>query len=139
MPIRSPARMWRQRILLIEILILFTVGFLPANLNMAATALVSFACAMQVQSFRKVDGYSYASTMCIGNLRSGVDALSVYSREKNPEQLKRCVYYFGIILLFALGAGMGGILSVKFGIPTIRISCVFLMISFLLLCLEKLK
>ena len=34
---------------------------------------------MQVQSFRKVGGYSYASTMCIGNLRSGIAALSGYS------------------------------------------------------------
>ena len=40
---------WRQGILLAEILILFVVGFLPRNLDMAATALVSFACAMRVQ------------------------------------------------------------------------------------------
>ncbi len=30
-----------------------------------ANALVSFACAMQVQTFRKVRGHAYASTMCI--------------------------------------------------------------------------
>lgn len=62
---------WRQGILLLEIAILLIVGFLPQTLNMTATILVSFSCAMQVQAFRKVDGYSYASTMCIGNLRSG--------------------------------------------------------------------
>ena len=59
---------WRQMILLIEILILFAVGFMPGELDMLATVLVSFSCAMQVQTFRKVGGYSYASTMCIGNL-----------------------------------------------------------------------
>ena len=62
---------WRQGILLLEIVILFAVGFIPQEYNMAATVLVSFACAMQVQTFRKVNGYSYASTMCIGNLRYG--------------------------------------------------------------------
>ena len=67
---------WRQGILLLEILILFGVGFIPQDYNMLATTLVSFSCAMQVQSFRKVGGYSYASTMCIGNLRSGI--VSVY-------------------------------------------------------------
>ena len=56
---------WRQGILLLEILILFGVGFIPQDYNMLATTLVSFSCAMQVQSFRKVGGYSYASTMCI--------------------------------------------------------------------------
>ena len=57
---------WRQSILLAEILILFAVGFIPTEYNMLANAMASFACAMQVQSFRKVNGYSYASTMCIG-------------------------------------------------------------------------
>lgn len=130
---------WRQGILLIEIGILFIVGFLPVKLNMAATILVSFACALQVQSFRKVEGYSYASTMCIGNLRSGMDSLSVYIRERRPEQLKRCFYYFGIIFLFAVGAGIGGNCSKKYGICTIWISCGLLLISFLVMHLERLK
>ena len=79
------------------ILILFVVGFLPRNLDMAATALVSFACAMQVQTFRKVHGYSYASTMCIGNLRGGTAAFSAWLREKKPEELEKAVYYFAIM------------------------------------------
>ena len=59
---------WRQGILAAEIVILFLVGFVPSTMNMLATILVSFACAMQVQTFRKIHGYSYASTMCIGNI-----------------------------------------------------------------------
>lgn len=62
---------WRQIIVAIEFVILFAVGFIPSAYNMIATMLVSFACSMQVQAFRKVHGYGYASTMCIGNLRSG--------------------------------------------------------------------
>lgn len=130
---------WRQGILLMEIVILFAVGFIPAEYNMAATVLVSLSCAMQVQTFRTVDGYSYASTMCIGNLRSGMDALSVYLREKKPAQLRKCIYYFGIIFFFAIGAGIGGNLSDRFGIHMIWISCGLLLISFLLMSLEKLK
>lgn len=128
---------WRQGILLLEILILFVVGFIPSELNILATTLVSFACAMQVQSFRKVHGYSYASTMCIGNLRSGTAALSAYFRDHKPEQKRQVVYYFGIILLFALGAGIGGNLSIKYGITMIWVCCVFLLISFFMMFLEK--
>lgn len=124
---------WRQGILLIEIGILFIVGFIPTRLNMAATFLVSFSCAMQVQSFRKVHGYSYASTMCIGNLRSGVDAFSVYLRDRKAEQLKQSLYYFGIILMFAVGAGIGGNLCVKYGIHTIWFSCNLLLVSVFLM------
>ena len=61
---------WRQLVLLEEIVTLFAVGLMPASLNMLANAIVSFSCAMQVQAFRKVNGYAFASTMCIGNLRS---------------------------------------------------------------------
>ena len=70
----SRALHWRQIILLIEIVMLGAVGFMPQELNMIANMMVSFSCAMQVQTFRKVHGYGYASTMCIGNLRSGTDA-----------------------------------------------------------------
>lgn len=125
---------WRQGIILAEILILFLVGFIPADYNMAATVLVSLACAMQVQTFRKVNGYAYASTMCIGNLRSGTAAMSVYLRERKPEQLRQSLHYFGIIFVFAVGAGMGGILSANFGIHVIWISCLILLVSFLLMC-----
>ena len=113
------------------------VGFMPGELDMLATVLVSFSCAMQVQTFRKVGGYSYASTMCIGNLRSGTAALSVYCREKRPEQLKQALYYFGIIFFFAIGAGGGGNLSMRLGIPAIWVSDVLLLLSFILMFSSK--
>ena len=124
---------WRQGILLAEIVILFVVGFIPHSLNMTATIFVSFACAMQVQTFRKMGGYSYASTMCIGNLRSGTAAFSHYLQDKKTEQLKQAAYYFGFIFLFAIGAGLGGNLTEHFGIHTIWISCILLGLSFLLM------
>ena len=130
---------WRQSILLLEIVILFVVGFIPTRLDMMATALVSFSCAMQVQSFRKVGGYSYASTMCIGNLRSGTTALTMYFEEHKPEQLRQFLYYFGIIFFFAIGAGVGGVMSLHFGITTIWGSSALLLVSFLLMFLERLR
>lgn len=60
---------WRQGILLVEIILLLLVGFVPGNMNVLATTLVSFSCALQVQTFRKVEGYAYASTMCIRKLK----------------------------------------------------------------------
>ena len=130
---------WRQGILLLEIVILFAVGFIPQEYNMAATVLVSFACAMQVQTFRKVNGYSYASTMCIGNLRSGTAAFSMYLRDKRTEQLRQSLYYFGIILFFAIGAGIGGNLSMRYGIHMIWVSVGCLLVSFFMMFFERVK
>ena len=128
---------WRQLVLLMEMLLLLVVGFLPTACNLLANAMVSFACAMQVQSFRKVHGYSYASTMCIGNLRSGTAAMSSYFRERRLEDLRKAFYYFGIIVLFAVGAGLGGNLSIHYGIRMIWVCCGFLLISFLMMFYEK--
>ena len=73
---------WRQIVVALEILLLFVVGFLPQSMNMAANILVSFVCAMQVEAFRKMKGSAYASTMCIGNLRSATEMLYRYRHTK---------------------------------------------------------
>lgn len=119
---------WRQIIVAIEIVILFAVGFIPERYDMIATMLVSFSCSMQVQAFRKVNGYGYASTMCIGNLRSGTESLSIYLREKQHGALKKAAHYYGIIFIFAIGAGIGGICSLHIGIRAIWISSILLAI-----------
>ena len=128
---------WRQLVVLGEIVLLFLVGFLPSRLDLLANALVSFACAMQVQAFRKVDGYAFASTMCIGNLRSGVESLCAWGRTKSPESRRKAGRYFGVILLFALGAGLGSLSLGWWGARAIWLSCVLLAVSFLLMFIRE--
>ena len=106
---------WRQIVVLWEILILLMVGFIPTTYNMIATMLVSFSCSMQVQAFRKINGYGYASTMCIIKM----------------------IHYYGIILVFALGAGLGGVASHYIGISAIWSCAVLLTIGFILMFKEK--
>lgn len=124
---------WRQGVVAFEMLILFLVGFIPQNMNIIATVLVSLSCAMQVQAFRKVNGFPYASTMCIGNLRSGTEALCKFFEYKNSSHLKRAVHYFSIIFVFAIGAGFGGIISIHMGIHAIWFSIIFLLMSFMMM------
>lgn len=120
---------WRQLILLEEIVTLFAVGLMPASLNMLANATVSFSCAMQVQAFRKVNGYAFASTMCIGNLRSGMDALVAFGHTHDKNALWKSLHYFAIIFIFALGAGIGTQCVGIFGERTIWLSCALLLVS----------
>ena len=112
--------------MLIEIVLLCIVGLMPVDINIAANMLVSFTCAMQVQAFRKVHGYGYASTMCIGNLRSGTESLSQFLRNRDQASLNKALHFFGIILFFAIGAGVGGILSNVLYIRTIWMSLLLL-------------
>lgn len=123
---------WRQLVLACEIFLLFAVGCLPQEFNLLANAMVSCSCAMQVQTFRKVNGYAFASTMCIGNIRSGMESLCAYRETHHPSELHKAARYWGIIFLFALGAGIGGLVVPRMGAYTIWISCFLLLIS---LCL----
>ena len=124
---------WRQLIVLAEIILLFGVGFLPQSVNTFANAVVSFVCAMQVQTFRKVRGHAYASTMCIGNMRSGTEALCAYFHTRDKEILHKALTYFGVVLLFALGAGVGSTATLHWGAGTIWLSCGLLAVSFLIM------
>ncbi len=128
---------WRQLIILAEILLLITVGFMPQSMNTAANAVVSFVCAMQVQTFRKVRGHVYASTMCIGNMRSGTEALCAYFHTRDREILHKALTYFGVVLLFALGAGVGSVATLHWGERTIWLSCGLLTVSFLIMFLRE--
>lgn len=127
---------WRQGVVLFEMAILFVVGFLPTEINLLANALVSFSCAMQVQAFRKMGGNAFASTMCIGNLKSGTTAISIFLRSGKKSDLERGVRYFSIITIFALGAGCGGIISNLFGIHSIWVSTAALLIAFILMHID---
>ncbi len=128
---RSMKRLhWRQVVVLAEIVLLFFVGLLPADIRVLANSIVSFTCAMQVQTFRKIDGYGFSSTMCIGNLRSGVEALYAWHMTRDQQVLKKAGRYFTVIFLFAVGAGIGGLMLPCLGTHTIWISCSLLMICF---------
>lgn len=128
---------WRQLTVLLECIILFAVGFIPTTYNLAANALVSFACGIQVESFRKVKGNASATTMCIGNLRSGTQAMFDFACSKEKKYLHKGLIYYGIILFFILGAILGNILIRYFAKYAIWCSSLLLLAGFLLMFIQS--
>lgn len=128
---------WRQIVLIEEILLLFIVGFIQETLDPLANALVSFVCALQVQTFHKIHGQPYASTMCIGNMRSGMESLVAYFRSRDHETLVKSLTYFGVIGVFAAGAGIGSVLSQAIGHGIIWVCCGLLSVSFCLMFIHE--
>lgn len=128
---------WRQIVLIEEIALLFAVGFIPEYLDPLANALVSFVCALQVQTFHKIHGQPYASTMCIGNMRSGMESLCAYARSHDRETLIESLTYFGVIGVFAAGAGIGSVLSSMIGNAVIWVCCGLLSVSFFLMFIHE--
>lgn len=71
--------------------------------------IVSFVSAMQIESFRKFEGNPFSTTMCTGNLRSGTEKLyrCLFLREERAG--RGAQDYYSVILLFVLGALVGGL------------------------------
>ena len=95
---------WRQISVVAEAIILTIVSFLPQSHNLLANSLTSLACGIQVESFRKIHGNGIATTMCIGNLRSGTQNIYTFFQTKKREALEKGLLYYGIILCFICGA-----------------------------------
>ena len=121
---------WRNIIITIEILIVFIVGFMPESLNHLVNVMVSFVCAMQVATFKKVWGCPCATTMCTGNLRSCTENLFAYISTKNRDYLKKASVYFSVIMFFILGAILGALCSKILGIKSIWITCALLLFAY---------
>lgn len=134
---RRPAIHWRQIVLLLEIFTLLGVAFIPqGKLDLAANTAVSFICSLQVESFRKVNGNAFATTMCTGNLRSGTELLCRYFQTGESTVLRKAMQYFGIILFFLIGAVIGFFLTQQYGIRSVFFCCALLFLVFLILFIK---
>lgn len=124
-----------QLIVLAEAVLLLATCLIPNNTrgDIAANAIVSFCCSMQIETFKKVKGYPYASTMCIGNIKSAMEALSAWKWNRDEEKKKLFFQYLRVILIFAIGAGIGMFVCDYLGIYTIMISGALLFATFVLL------
>lgn len=128
---------WRQKILLTEMFFLFLSGLLPDRYNMLANSLLSFVCAMQVTAFRKFHYNSYATTMCIGNLRSATTLLCKYHITKERSLLQDSIHYFLIIFIFFVGAGLGTVFARYLHLRSIWVPILFLGVAFFLMFREE--
>lgn len=123
---------WRQLILLLEILLLFGIGFLSTGgLDPEVNIAVSFVCSLQVSAFRKLHGLNYATTMCTGNLRTGTEELYRCLTKKDREAGKKALLYFLIIFMFITGV-IFGIFSIwLLQERAVWLCCILLFIIFL--------
>ncbi|WP_243413724.1 YoaK family protein [Pseudoflavonifractor phocaeensis] len=121
---------WRQLCVLAEAILLSGVAFLPQELNSLANIAVAFVCAVQVESFRKVHGHAFATTMCTGNLRSGTERLWQFLQSGKREDRRQAGEYYGIILFFIAGAALGGFVCVRFAERAVLLPCALLLAAF---------
>lgn len=99
---------WETVFILFEMAAFVGIGFIPAQANyLFSTVLISFICAMQYNTFKKMDKITFASTFCTNNLRQAAIHLSAYAQTKNKTSLKNSLSYFLVNGVFLLGAVLG--------------------------------
>lgn len=128
---------WRQISVFCEAAVLFGVSFLSQDMNLLANSLTSFACGIQVESFRKIHGNGIATTMCIGNLRSGTQNLCEFFHTGERRSAEKGMLYYGIILCFILGAVIGNAFVKVFAESAIRICSIFLLLAFVMMFVDR--
>lgn len=124
---------WRQIILLLEVDTLIVVGMMPGEWDALANIMVSFVCSLQVESFRTVNGYNYASTMCTGNLRSATKNLFDYFRTGDAKLLNASKHYYGIIGFFVVGAAVGAVISNIMALRAVYVAAIGLCVVVIIL------
>lgn len=137
MPQSEVGMHWRQIVILAEIVLLAMVAFLPQRMNTLVDAVISCVCALQVHSFRKVRGSAFATTMCTGNLRSGTEQLMIWLRSRDAKAGRRAGIYGAILLLFSIGAVLGGISAAKLGEKSILLCCILLLVVYAIMFAEE--
>lgn len=130
---------WRQAVLGIEIIMLIAAGLMPERLDTVANVMMSFACAMQVESFRKFHGIPCATTMCIGNIRSATSMLCQYHITKDKALRKKSMQYYFIIFIFAVGAAIGAGCSKLIGDRAIWIAAALMLLGFVMMFIEDVE
>ena len=128
---------WRQVIVVAEVFILAVVSFAPQSMNTAVNIAISFVCAMQVETFRKVRGSAFATTMCTGNLRSGTEQLMIWHQSGDRKAARKARHYYAIILCFIAGAAFGALCTDAWGERALLLTCVPLLTVFSLMFREQ--
>lgn len=124
---------WRQVSLAVEVALLILVSLMGNALDPIANAMLSLACGIQVESFRKVQKRAAATTMLIGNLRSFTAAMDSYVRTHSAESIEHMVIYSSLIISFVIGAILESLLLSLIGRYAVLLCAVLLSIVFFIL------
>lgn len=127
-------------ILIIEIFFITLASIFPKNIhNMIVIITITFACSMQTNVFRTLQGSPYSTTMCTGNLRSACSSLFFFIYNKNKNEGKICFRYYIIITIFFLGVLIGKFLTLYIEEKTLLVCSALLTVALFILIFSLCK
>lgn len=125
-------------ILIIEIIVLFIIGFVPTSVpHIFVIVPISFVSSVQIASFGKLVDSPYSTTMCTGNLRSASQAAYIAFTKKDHNSAIKTARYMIVILSFIIGACLGGLLTLWVGVRSIWFTVIVLILSLSLFSIDR--
>ncbi len=125
---------WHQVIIIFEVLCIIPSLFIKVGeYNFVSNMFISLASGAQLNTFRKTNGLSIATTMCTGNLKSAGLCLANFLTRFDKSKLVNMIIYFCLILSFFLGAVVSFRLVKEINIYAISIAYIPLLITFILM------
>jgi uncharacterized membrane protein YoaK (UPF0700 family) len=139
-PSSTSVTYFERIILIIEIIVLFIIGFIPTTVPHAfVTIPISFVSSVQIASFGKLIDSPYSTTMCTGNLRSASQAAYKAFSKKDSSYTIKTLRYLIIIFSFITGSCFCGMLTSLVGIKSIWFAVIILIFSLGLFSVEDYK
>lgn len=124
-------------VLIIQAILILIIGFGAFKDNSTIVcSTISFICALQLVSFKKMKGLPYATIMCTGNLRSFSEFFSKWILYKNKEDIKKALKYLLIIFVFCFGVFAGMFFVNLISFYSILILLVNILIKYIFLHIE---
>lgn len=104
--VRRPTR-W---VLIAEIVVLAAVAAVPGGIpSRVVPGAIAFVAAVQVSTFRSLDGVEYSSTLTTSNLRALTVNIFKWRTGHDPAARHHAALLGSIIAAFAVGAGVGAL------------------------------
>ncbi len=131
---------WALGILMVEIAVLFLIGFIPKNcLNNVVTISISFVCSLQISGFKRLRGLPYSTTMCTGDLKSASANMTnaVINKDKNAAIIG--LRYVLIVSSFFTGVLAGGVMTSLIGKHTLWTCSVLLALACVCIIIKNSK
>ena len=94
---------------------------------------------MQMSAFKTLVDSPYSTTICTGNLRTASESFLKAIRYKDEVNRTRTIRYFIIIIFFAMGAALGGILTKELGVKSIFAASGLLLLALVIFYYDNFK
>jgi len=131
--VRRPARF----ALVAEIVVLVIVGALPPQVpDQVVTAAIAFASALQVSTFRSLQGIDYSTTLTTSNLRTLIAKAYLWRADHDATARRQAARIGAVVAGFGVGAAVGALCTHFFGPHAVWVAAAMLVLALAAIVME---